>query len=171
MRERLDMFQNSAEGNTHDPCSQPYEVWGSRAAVLTICLLTMLLGSIAVYYWLQDFSFRLQAATVVCDTAAVILYTFSKNRGNNPPYLYSCPIVQSQFPRLIRSHALFLFGIVVLETGALELRLHLSNWWLTSTGKNETPFNTVLAILIGTIVVVQITTNRSLLERAHSEQT
>ncbi len=50
MRKRSDMFQNSAEGNTHDPCSQPYEVLGSHAAVLTICFLTMLLGSVAVYY-------------------------------------------------------------------------------------------------------------------------
>ena len=136
--------------------------------MLTICFLTMLLGSIAVYYWLQGFSFRLQAATAVGETAAVILYTFSKNRGNNPPYLYSCPIVQSQFPTLIRRHILFLFGIVVLETVAFELRSHLSTWWLTSAGRNETPFIAVLAILIGIIAVVQITTNRSLLESAHS---
>ncbi len=168
MRKRSDTTQDSAEDSVHDPCSQPYEVWGSRAAVLTLCFLTMLFGSVAVYYWLQDGRFSLPAATVVGDTAAVILYTFSKNRGGNLPYLYSCPIVQSRLPTLIRRHVLFLLGIVVLESAALELRPRLSTWWLSSSSRNETPFNAVLAILIGTTVVVQITTNRSLLERAHS---
>lgn len=154
-----------------DPCSQPYELWGSRAAVLTTCFLTMIFGSGAVYYLLQEHSFRIQAASVVGETAAVILYTFSKNRGNNPPYLYSCPMVQSQLPILIRRHLAFLLGIVVLETVALGLRQNLPNWWLTASGRNETPFNTVLAILLGIVAVVEIVTNRSQLELAHDEET
>jgi hypothetical protein len=154
-----------------DPCNQPYQLWGARAAVLTICFLTMLFGSVAVYYWLEAFSLRFQAATLVGETAAVTLYTFSKNRGNNPPYLYSCPIVQSQFPTLVRRHVLFLFGIVALETVGVGLRPYLSTWWLTATGRNETPFNTVLAVFVGIVAFVEIMTNRSLLERAHAKDT
>jgi len=152
-----------------DPCSQPYHLWGSRAAVLTTCFLTMIFGSVAIL--LQEHSFRIQAASVVGETAAVILYTFSKNRGNNPPYLYSCPIVQSQFPTLIRRHLAFLLGIVVLETVGLGLRHNLSNWWLTASGRNETPFDTVLAVLLGVVAVVEIVTNRSRLKLAHDEGT
>jgi hypothetical protein len=151
-----------------DPCSQPYPLWSSRAAVLTLCFLTMIFGSIAVYSRLENVSLKLQAATVVGETAAAILYTFSKNRGN-PPYLYSCPIVQSQFPTLIRRHLLFLLGIVILETVDLRIQPYVSTWWLTSTRKDETPINVVLAILVGIVAIVEILTNRSLLARAHAK--
>ncbi len=155
-----------AEAQTSDPCSQPYQVWGSRAVVLTICFLVMILGSVAVFIILGESWFALETASVVGETAAVILYTFSRN-WDNPPYLYSCPVVQSQFPSLIGRHGLFLFAIVALETIAFGLRPQFSTWLFTANGGNETLSTIVLTILVGALTVVEIMSNRSLLQRAH----
>jgi hypothetical protein len=62
--------------------------------------LTMTLGSAVLFIYLPELPFGIQAAGMVCYTSAVVLYTFSANRGL-PRYLFACPVVRAQLPRLV----------------------------------------------------------------------
>jgi hypothetical protein len=65
----------------------------------------------------------------------------------------------------------FLAVLFVLLTVALQLRPHLpASWLIASGGKRSLPTLTiVLFILSACLALVQILTNRSLLDRVHAE--
>jgi hypothetical protein len=149
-----------------DPCrlGQPFS--GLRFSVFAALFLTMTLGGFVLFLLLSDQPYGIQFASVVCYTAAIGLYTFAQNRSA-PPFMLSCPIVRQQVPLLLKRHAGFLLVLVILQTSALRLRLHLSSYWVTGDGKNMPPFYLFLTVLGCGLALAQILSNRSLLERAH----
>ena len=148
-----------------DPClTEPFSIL--RFAVLAALFLTMIVSMFALIV-LADRPYGIQLSSMVIDSAAVALYTFSRNRGPNQPFRLSCPVVRRQIPQLLRRHLWFLAALFTVQTIALEIRPNLPAYWLTSSSKDPSPFAFVLGGLCGGLALVQILTNRSLLERAH----
>jgi len=100
-------------------------------------------------------------------TAAVALYTFSRNRNGAQPFLLSCPVVRRQLPRLIRRHLGFLAALFIAQTTALNLRPNLPAHWVTPSSRDASPFTLILGVLCLCLAILQTLTNRSLLDRAH----
>lgn len=126
----------------------------------------MMPGSLALFIFLSRYPYGIQLASMVGYTAAVILYTFSANRGL-PRYLFTCPVVHQQFYRLTVRHFGFLVAVFIVETLALKLRSRIPPSWLVASGKNMPPFVTALFVLVGVLLLTEVMTNRSLLKRAH----
>jgi hypothetical protein len=130
--------------------------------------LTMIFGGGLLFLLFADRPLGIQLASLVSYTSAIVLYTFSANRGM-PRYLFRCPIVKKQFPRLAIRHVTFVCILLILLTAALQLRPHLSAWWFTTSraSRSMQPLAATLFVLSALLALAQILTNRSLLERAH----
>jgi hypothetical protein len=135
---------------------------------LFIPIIAVMFASCTFLFTLADVSYGIPLATLIPYTALVILTTFSAQRGQQP-YFFGCSIVRRNLPRLARRHGVFFAAIVVIETVALHLRPYLPVWWLTSRGKDASPFAITLFIFCPCLAFAQILSNRSLLERVHLE--
>jgi hypothetical protein len=100
-------------------------------------------------------------------TAAIALYTFSRNRNSLQLFVLSCPVVRRQLPLLIRRHLGFLGALFIVQTTALRLRPNLSAYLITPRGTKPSLFAVIVGALCGCLALVQILSNRSLLKRAH----
>ena len=150
-----------------DPCLTRQYISFPRLAVFTLLFLTVPGGGILLIL-LADRSFGIQFSSIVMYTAAVALYTFSRSRNGNQPFLLSCPVVRDQFPRLIRRHLGFITALFIAQTIALKLRPDLPAHWITPSSRDSSPFALILGVLCLCLAIVQILTNRSLLDRAHN---
>jgi len=151
-----------------DPCRANSTFSLRRFALFTLAFLIMIPGSAILFIVLCDRPFGIQLASAICYSAAIILYTFSSNRGMQR-YLFQCPYVRPELPRLAMRHLGFLVALVVILTAALNLRPHLPHYWLVASGapRSVPPYITVLFLLCIALAFTQIFTNRSLLNRAH----
>jgi hypothetical protein len=137
-----------------------------RVAVFTLLLLTVIGGGI--FLALMEYRpYGIQLVSMLIYTAAVALYTFSRNRNVAQRFLLSCPVVRRQLPRLIRRHLGFLAALVIAQTTALNLRPNLPAHWVTPSSRDASPFALILGVLCVCLAIVQTLTNRSLLDRAH----
>ncbi len=130
----------------------------------------MIPGSIVLFILLAGHPYGIQFASIVVYSAAVVLYTFSKYRGTSQRYLFSCPIVRGQLYRLTLRHFEFLIALFAVETAALQLRPKMPAWWLIAHGKNTPPFHWAFFTLCGSLLLMQVLTNRSSLKRAHLDR-
>jgi len=151
-----------------DPCRAKDTYSGLRFLAFVLIFVGMLGGGGIVVlaqslYWILP-------ASVLGYTASVMLYGFARNQNGNQSFLFTCPVVVSQYPRLLKRHAGYLAVLIVLEANALLIKPNLSAWWLTSSGKDVTPFSILVAMLVGALAVTEILTNRGLLERAHNDR-
>src|SRR5580692_2898395 len=149
-----------------DPCLTRDYISFPRLVVFALLFLTFIGGGIFLAL-LEYRPYGIQSASVVMYTAAVALYTFSRNRNGNQPFLLSCPVVRSQLPQLIRRHLGFLAALFIVQTTALKFRPNLPAYWITPTGGDASPFAIILGILCFCLAIAETLTNRSLLERAH----
>src|SRR5690242_16344681 len=99
-----------------------------RFAVLSLLFLTMFATAILLIV-LEAQPYGIQLSSIVGYTAAVALYTFSRNRNGNQPFLLSCPVVRAQIPQLIRRHLGFLAALFIVQTMALKFRSNLPTHW------------------------------------------
>jgi hypothetical protein len=60
----------------------------------------------------------------------------------------------------------FLIGLLIVQTTALKLRPKLPEYLITPRGTDPSLFAVILGVLFGCLAVLQILSNRSLLERA-----
>lgn len=137
-----------------------------RFAVLTLVFFSMLAGSVCLVVFANR-SYGIQISSVVIYTAAVALYTFSRNRNDMQPFLLACPVVRRQIPTLIRRHVWYLAALFLVQTIALESLRNLPKYLTTPSGTDPSLFAVLLGVLCGCIALAQILTNRSLLEHAH----
>jgi hypothetical protein len=148
-----------------DPClTQPFSML--RFAVLALLFLTMFSTAILLIL-LEDRPYGIQLSSIVGYTAAVALYTFSRNRNNNQPFLLSCPVVRGQLPQLIRRHLGFLVALFIVQTTAIEFRSNLPAYLTTPRSTDPSVFAVILGVFCLCLAIVQTLTNRALLERAH----
>jgi hypothetical protein len=160
-----------SEPSVLDPCSASSTFSIERFVFFTLVFLTMVPGSLVLFILLGDRPYGIQFASMVAYTAAVVLYTFARNRGLQR-YLFDCPFVRRVLPRLALRHVVFLIALFVLETLALQLRPHLPAFWLVASSgrRSMPPFTMMLFILCGCLALAQIISNRAILDRAHREQ-
>jgi hypothetical protein len=151
-----------------DPCLAPTTFSIERFALFVPVFLSMTVGSVLLFIFLSEYPFGVPFAALVCYTSAVVLYTFSANRGM-PRYLFSCPIVQRELPRIAKRHVAFIAVLFLLLTVALRLRPQLPAPWLVASGgfKSMPPFTWALIIFSACLALAHILTNRSILSRAH----
>jgi len=155
---------------TADPCSAESTFSGPRFLAFAFLFTAMLAGGSILFFLLGDTAYGNQLASVVSYTSAVLLYGFAKNRNGIRPYLFTCPVVMSQYLRLLNRHAVFLTVLVAFETFAFRIKPHLSAWWLTSSGRDTPPFVFAVAVPCMILAIAETITNRALLERAHVDR-
>ena len=159
------MVNQGVTSQTDDPClTQPSSLL--RFAVFALLLLAVPAAGVFLFL-LEDRPYAIQLCSIAGYTAAVALYTFSRNRNGNQPFQFFCPVVRSQIPTLIRRHLGFLAVLLIVETMALRFRPKLPPVWITPTSRDASPFAIILGIFCLCLAVVETLTNRSLLERAH----
>jgi hypothetical protein len=157
---------SALEEMTEDPCRAGSTYSGSRAAAFVMLFIAMFgFGGYAITS--ENLIAQLLAA-VLGYTAAVMIYGFARNRGNNPPYLFTCPIVMSQYPRLLKRHAAFLAVLIAFLAIANRVIPHPEGW-IGSARASDTPYF-LLAVLIGVLAIIEVMTNRGVLEHAHNER-
>jgi hypothetical protein len=155
------MLNQVVTSQTDDRClTQPSSLL--RFAVFALLLLTVPSTGILLFL-LEDRPYAIQLCSIAGYTAAVALYTFSRNRNGNQPFL----LVRGQIPQLNRRHLGFLTALFIVQTMALKFRPNLPAYWITPSSKDASPFAIILGIFCLCLAVVEILTNRSLLERAH----
>jgi hypothetical protein len=161
--------QSSDTDRTTDACGEPPTYSADRFIIFTAAFLTMLPGSLILFIWLGDTPYGIQFASIIGYSAATVLYTFSANRGMQR-YLFKCPYVRSQFRRLVVRHIGFLVALFLLQTAILSIRPRLSPWWMTASvgPRGMPPFILVMFTFCGALLLAEIMTNRSLLERTHA---
>jgi hypothetical protein len=155
-----------------DSCQSPPKFSVDRFALFTLLFLAMFPGSVVLFILLAGRSYGIQLASLVGYTSAIVLYTFSRNRGS-PRYLFRCPYVRLVLPRLILRHLGFLVALIALETEALRIRPHLPPSWLVDSGRHGSmpPFIAALFILFICLAFIEVISNRAVLRRAHAEGT
>ncbi len=157
---------NQASG-CQDPCLTRRYISFPRLVVFTLLFLTVIGGGIFLPL-LEYLPYGIQLTSMLIYTAAVALYTFSRNRNGAQPFLLSCPVVRRQLPHLVRRHLGFLAALFIAQTMALNFRPSLPAQWVTPSNRDASPFSLILGVFCLCLAIVQILTNRSLLGRAHN---
>ena len=143
----------------------------ARFVVLATLFLSWTIGSVPLFLILMKRLYGLQAASAVVYTIFVVFFTFaatgSRTGKTLPPYMFTCPAVQTQVSRLVWRHLGFLVALFAFQTLALAIRPNLPDWW--NTDRKGTPFEIALLFLCAGLGFAQVFTNRRLLDRAHRE--
>ncbi|HEV2199842.1 MAG TPA: hypothetical protein VGR73_08465 [Bryobacteraceae bacterium] len=151
----------------------------ARFVLLATLFLCLIPGSLFPFILLMKRPHGLQEASAIVYTIAAVFSTFAAARGLRP-YMFTCPAVQTQLPRVLLRHLGFLVALLALQTAALVARPNLPDWWNTeSAGSSSTvygrgvgkhaPFDIALMLLCLGLGYAEVFTNRSLLDRAHRE--
>ena len=153
-----------------DPCRGASFSLG-RFVVLATLFLSWTIGSVPLFLLLMKRPYGIQGASMVVYTIFVVFFTFASTGTRTgkdvPPYMFTCPAVQTQVTRLVWRHVGFLVTLFALQTLALTTGPNLPDWW--DTDRKGSPFEIALLFLCFGLGYVQIFTNRSLLDRAHRE--
>lgn len=169
-RSSTDLIPFNQMSDWKDPCLTRKQISFSRLAVFSLLFVTIIGGGILLAL-LESRPYGIQLTSMVIYTAAVALYTFSRNRNGAQPFLLSCPIVRRELPNLFWRHLGFLGALFIAQTMALNLRSNLPAYWVMPSGRNASPFTLIVGVLCACLAIVQTLTNRSLLDRAHLSAT
>jgi hypothetical protein len=156
-----------------DPCRS--RSFSLDRSILMATLFLCLLGSVTLFSpVMMNRPYGFQEASAITYTLFAVFFTFARTGSRTgkdlPPYMFTCPAVQTQVSRLVWRHLAFLVALFALQTLALAVRPNLPEWWNTYTDwHRETPFEPALLFLCVGLVSAQVFTNRRLLDRAHRE--
>jgi hypothetical protein len=142
-----------------------------RFAWMAALFLSWTIGSLPLFFLLIKRPYGFQEASAITYTIFAVFFTFARTGTRTgrdlPPYMFTCPAVQTQLSRLLWRHVGFLVALFALETLALAIRPDLPDWW--NTDRRGTPFEIALLFLCVGLGYTQVFTNRRLLDRAHRE--
>jgi len=135
--------------------------------------LSWIIGSVPLFFLLMKRPYGFQAASAIVYSIFAVFFTFARTGTRTgkdlPPYMFTCPAVQTQVSRLLWRHLGFLVVLLVIQTAALAIRPNLPYWWNTESGSKGTPFEIALLFLCWGFAYAEVYTNRRLLDRAHHE--
>ena len=144
-----------------DPCRSTSFSF-ARFALMAALFLCPIIGGLPLFFLLMKRPYGLQEASAIVYTIFAVFFTFARTGTRNgkdlPPYLFTCPAVQTQVSRLLWRHFGFLVVLFALETLALAVRPNLPDWWTIA-----------LVLLCFGLGYTQVLTNRRFLDRAHRE--
>jgi len=149
-----------------DPCRQS-SFSPLRFVLMATMLLCLVPGCLILFILLTKRPYGLQLASAITYTIFEVWSTFVAT-GKSRLYSFTCPAVQPQFSLLLLRHLGFLIALFVLQTAALAAYPNLPDWWHVH-GKGGSPFDITLRFMCMGLALVQVFTNRRLLERAHRE--
>jgi predicted ribosomally synthesized peptide with SipW-like signal peptide len=155
---------NDYDKSAEDPCRAEVTASSERALAFVLLFVIMFGGGTLAFF--SDSSYVTVSGVVLAYTASVMIYGFARNRGNNPPYLFTCPVVMSQYSCLLKRHAGFLGLLITFVTIAARFVPHPDGW---ASRSSETPL-LFIVIPIGVLAITEIMTNRGVLERAHRDR-
>jgi hypothetical protein len=138
-----------------------------RFLLMSAIFLSVVAGSIPLFLLMPE-PYRIQKASAIACTLAVIFLTFAATR-DHPRYLFTCPAVRPQLPRLLWRHLVFLIVFLAFQTAALAIRPSLPAWWITPDRNGMAPFEGALLLLCFGFAYWQMHNNRSVLARSHKE--
>jgi hypothetical protein len=156
---------------TEDPCRAQSTYSPSRAAAFVLLFIGMF--GFAFFAIQSESLTGTLVGSVMGYTAAVMLYGFSRNKnGIQPiqPFLFTCPVVVSQYPRLLKRHAVFLALVIVFLSSVVKNKPHQSEPRPTSSGRDISPSFFLVFIPLAALALTEIFTNRGVLERAHNDR-
>lgn len=143
----------------------------ARFALMATLFLCLTVGSLPLFFLLMKRPYGFQEASGIAYTIFAVFFTFARTGTRTgkdlPPYMFTCPAVQTQVSRLLWRHVGFLVALFALQTLALAVRPNLPDWW--NTDRRGTPFEIALLFLCVGLGFTQVFTNRRLLDRAHRE--
>jgi hypothetical protein len=137
--------------------------------LLFLPIVVLMFASFVLLFFLADLPFGIQLGSLIPYTCLIVLSTFGAQHGQQP-YFFKCATVQSTMKRLVRRHIVFLIAIVLIETIAFSLTRYMPPSWLVAKGRSVPPFDISLCIFCFFLALVEISSNRSLIERAHREK-
>jgi len=153
-----------------DPCHDTSFSF-ARFVLMATLFLCMIFGSFLLFILLMKRPYGFQEASAIAYTIFAVFFTFARTGTRTgkdlPPYMFTCPAVQTQVSRLLWRHVGFLVSLFALQTLALAIRPNLPDWW--NTDRRGTPFEILLLFLCVGLGYTQVFTNRRLLDRAHRE--
>jgi hypothetical protein len=143
----------------------------ARFVLMATLFLCLTVGSLPLFFLLMKRPYGFQGASAIAYTIFAVFFTFARTGTRTgkdlPPYMFTCPEVQTQVSRLLWRHVGFLVALFALQTLALAIRPNLPDWW--NTDRRGTPFEIALLFLCFGLGYTQVFTNRRLLDRAHRE--
>jgi len=153
-----------------DPCFAPSSFSLKRFLLFLPCFLMMFMGMIPFLWFRSDPPLGIYLASLVGYTSAVILYTFSANRGSNR-FLFTCTKVGQQYPKLARTHLVFACIFLAVLAGTFQIQPHLSSWWIVASGapKSLPPIVYIREASFWILAIIEIITNRSILQQSHTK--
>lgn len=153
-----------------DPCRGTPSSF-ARVVLMATLFLCLTIGSVPLFLLLMKTPHGIQEASAISYTIFAVFFTFARTGTRTgkdiPPYMFTCPAVQTQFSRLLWRHLGFLVALVGIQTAALAVHPKLSDWW--NIGPEGTPFELGLMLVCVGLGFAQVFTNRRLLDRAHRE--
>jgi hypothetical protein len=157
---------NVVDQFTSDPCLAPKTLSGRRFMAFILLFVVMIGGGFTLFFTLGSTPYGTQLASAVGYTAFVMIYGFSRNKNEIRPYLFTCPAVVNQYPRLLWRHVAFLAALILIETAVLRIKLHHFGGWPDSNGFD---FFFALAAPSGAIAVLETLSIREVLQAAHQD--
>ena len=155
------------DGLTEDPCSAQSTYSHSRAVAFVLLFIAMF--GFAFFAIQSESLVGTLVGSVMGYTAAVMIYGFARNRNGIQPFLFTCPVVVSQYPRLLKRHAVFLALVIVFLSSVVKNKPHQSEPRPTSSGRDISPSFFLVFIPLAALALTEIFTNRGVLERAHND--
>ena len=132
-----------------DPCRGTSFSFARFTLMATLFLCLTVCG-LPLFLLMMKRPYGLQAASAIAYTIFAVFFTFARTGTRTgkdlPPYMFTCPAVQTQVSHLLWRHVGFLFALFALQTLALAVRPNLSHWW--NTDGRGTPFEIVLLFLM-----------------------
>jgi hypothetical protein len=147
-----------------DPCRQLSKSL-SRSLLMSTLFLSASFGSIALFLLIPG-PYSIQEASVITYTLAVTFGTFAAT-GKAQKYLFTCPAVRPELPKLLLRHLAFLVLLVIFLSAALASGPALPAFWNTPDRKGATVFQLTVGLLCYALGVYEIWSNRSILAQSH----
>ena len=151
-----------------DPCRTEDSASDDRVLAFVLLFGTMV-GSVILAMSTNSY-FLILLASALGYTACVIVYGFARNRNGIQRYLFTCPVVVSQYPNLLRRHAVFLAMLIAVVIIALRVNPRPYEWFSAPPGSGSIPLYPIVGITIAILALVEIFMNRGVLERAHNDR-
>jgi hypothetical protein len=152
-----------------DPCRLPVTDMPRRIAFMMLFFMIVVAGGGFLFFWLAGKPNGFQWASMILYLVVVPFLTFTRTRGFKRHYLFRCPFVRPQLPQLALRHAGFLAVLFILETAAFQYQSRLPAFITTGNVGSMPTFDFILMVLCIALLLVQVLTNRKLLDRAHLE--
>lgn len=160
----------SDENQSEDKCDYSNAFTPIRMVIFLALYAGGVFLSVHLY---SDFGNSLAGMLVTCAVAytfAVVVFTFQGNQITWRPYCFTCPIVVSQYPRLLIWHVGLLAVFLICEAVGFSVFSQSSTGSSNTHGNGLSPVDIVPLFLWMLAAVFAGLINRGILNQAHRDR-